>query len=67
LKGCSPTGERELGQLAVTYGQPEIQTIEIEGDEYLFPIRLHCPRNRRGEVVLAIEWPDRCVLLHCKG
>ncbi len=59
--------ERELEQLAVAYGQPEVRTIEIEGDEYLFSTRLHRSRNRRGEVVLVIERPDRCVLLHRKG
>jgi len=59
--------ERELEQLAVAYGQPEIRTIEMEGDEYLFSTRLHRSRNRRGEVVLAIERPGRCVLLHRKG
>ncbi len=28
----SPIEKRELEQLAVAYGQPEIWTIEIEGD-----------------------------------
>ena len=63
----SRVDEQELEQLAVAYGQPEIRMIEIEGDEYLFSTRLHRSRNRRGEVVLAIERPDRCVLLHRKG
>ena len=59
--------ERELEQLAAAYGQPEIRTIEIEGDEYLFSTRLYRSRNRRGEVVMAVERPGRCVLLHRKG
>ena len=67
MSGYSPIDERELEQLAATYGQPEIRTIEIEGDEYLFSSRLYRSRSRRGEVVLAIERPGRCVLLHRKG
>jgi len=67
LSGYSPIDERELEQLAVAYGQPEIRVIEIEGDEYLFSTRLYRSRDRRGEVVLAIERPGRCVLLHRKG
>jgi ADP-ribose pyrophosphatase YjhB (NUDIX family) len=59
--------EGELEQLAVAYGQPEIRTIEIEGDEYLFSSRRYRSRDRRGEVVLAVERPERCVLLHSKG
>jgi len=51
----------------MAYGQPEIRVIEIEGDEYLFRTRFHRTRDRRGEVVLAIERPGRCVLLHTKG
>jgi len=64
-----------LEQLAATYGQPEMRTIEMEGDEYLFATRLYRSQDRRGEVVLAIERPARlprrgqarCVLLHRKG
>jgi len=67
LSGYSPIDEHELEQLAVAYGQPEIRVIEIEGDEYLFSSRLYRSRSRRGEVVLAIERPGRCVLLHRKG
>jgi len=63
----NPIDEHEVEQLAVAYGQPEIRTIEIEGDEYLFRTRLHRTRNRRGEVVLAIGRPAGCVLLHSKG
>ena len=71
----SPVDERELEQLAATYGQPEMRTIEMEGDEYLFATRLYRSQDRRGEVVLAIERPARlprrgqarCVLLHRKG
>ena len=59
--------ERELEQLTAAYGQPEVRTVEIEGDDYLFSTRLCRSRNRRGEVVLAIERPGRCVLLHRKG
>lgn len=67
MSSYSPIDERELEHLAVAYGQPEIRTIEIEGDKYLFRTRLHHTRNRRGEVVLAIERPEGCVLLHRKG
>ena len=67
MSGYSPIDERELEQLALAYGQPEIRTIEIEGDEYLFSTRRYRSRDRRGEVVLAIERPGRCVLLHSKG
>jgi ADP-ribose pyrophosphatase YjhB (NUDIX family) len=67
LSGYSPIEKRELEQLAAAYGQPEIRVIEIEGDEYLFSTRLHRSKSRRGEVVLAIERPGRCVLLHRKG
>jgi 8-oxo-dGTP pyrophosphatase MutT (NUDIX family) len=67
LSVYSPIDEHELEQLAVTYGQPEMRVIEIEGDEYLFSSRLYRSRSRRGEVVFAIERPGRCVLLHRKG
>ena len=67
MSSCNTIDERELEQLAVAYGQPEIRTIEIEGDEYLFRTRLHRTRDRRGEVVLAVERPGGCVLLHRKG
>jgi 8-oxo-dGTP pyrophosphatase MutT (NUDIX family) len=67
LSGYSPIDERELEQLALAYGQPEIRMVEIEGDEYLYSSRLYSSRSRRGEVVLAIERPGRCVLLHRKG
>jgi len=67
LSGYNPIDERELEKLATAYGQPEIRTIEIEADEYLFSSRLYRSRDRRGEVVLAIQRPGRCVLLHSKG
>jgi NAD+ diphosphatase len=67
LTSYSRIDERELEQLAIAYGHPEIRTIEIEGDEYLFTTRLHRSRKRRGEVVLAVERPGQCVLLHRKG
>jgi len=70
----SPVDERELEQLAAAYGQPQMRTIEMEGDEYLFATRLYRSQDRRGEVVLAVERPARCVprlgrgvLLHRKG
>jgi 8-oxo-dGTP pyrophosphatase MutT (NUDIX family) len=67
LTDYRPIDERELEQLAVAYGQPERRIVEIEGDEYLFSSRLYRSGSRRGEVVLAIERPGRCVLLHRKG
>jgi ADP-ribose pyrophosphatase YjhB (NUDIX family) len=66
LRSYSPIDEYELEQLAAAYGRPEIRTIEIEGDEYLFSTRLYRSRDRRGEVVLAIERPGHCLLLHRK-
>lgn len=57
----------ELEQLAATYGQPQVRTIEIDGDEYLYATRLYRSLDRRGEVVLAVERPGHCVLLHHKG
>jgi ADP-ribose pyrophosphatase YjhB (NUDIX family) len=62
-----PIEERELDSLAATYGQPEIRTVDIESDEYLFATRLYRVQDRRGEIVLAIERPDRRLLLHRKG
>lgn len=59
--------QTELYQLSVAYGQPEIRTIELAGDAYLFSTRLNRSRNKRGEVVLAIERPGQCVLLHRKS
>lgn len=63
----NPMDERELKKLATAYGQPEMRTIEIEADEYLFASRLYRSRDRRGEVVLAVERQGGCVLLHRKG
>jgi ADP-ribose pyrophosphatase YjhB (NUDIX family) len=59
--------DTELYHLSLAYGQPEILRIDLEGDEYLFSTRLHRSRHKRGEVVLAIERPGQCVLLHRKG
>lgn len=59
--------ERELARLASTYGQPEMRTIEMAGDEYLYATRLYRSQDRRGEVVLAVERRGRGVLLHHKG
>lgn len=67
MKDFGYIGETELHQLSVAYGQPEIRTIEIAGDAYLFSTRLNRSRNKRGEVVLAIERPGKCVLLHRKS
>jgi ADP-ribose pyrophosphatase YjhB (NUDIX family) len=67
LKYNGDIDEGELHQLSVAYGQPEIRTIELTGDEYLFSTRHNRSRNRRGEVVLAIERPEQCVLLHRKS
>ncbi|TEU21958.1 MAG: NUDIX hydrolase [Anaerolineales bacterium] len=67
MSGYNAIDERELEQLAVAYGQPEMRVVEIEGDGYLFSSRLYRSRSRRGEVVLAVGRPGRCVLLHRKG
>jgi ADP-ribose pyrophosphatase YjhB (NUDIX family) len=67
LKHLSDIDENELHQLSATYGQPEIRAIDLAGDEYLFSTRLNRSRNKRGEVVLAIERPNQCVLLHRKS
>jgi ADP-ribose pyrophosphatase YjhB (NUDIX family) len=67
LKEYGYINETELHQLSVAYGHPEIRTIDLEGDEYLFSTRLNRSRNKRGEVVLAIERPGQSVLLHRKS
>lgn len=67
MKDYGYIDETELQQLSVAYGHPEIRTIDLEGDEYLFSTRLNRSRNKRGEVVLAIERPGKCVLLHRKS
>jgi 8-oxo-dGTP pyrophosphatase MutT (NUDIX family) len=67
LSSYNPIDKRELEQLALAYGQPEIRIVEIEGDEYLFASRRYRSRDRRGEVVMAVGRPRRCVLLHRKG
>ena len=68
MGGCySPVETGELGRLAEAYGEPVQRAIDIDGDEYLFATRLYRSLDRRGEVVLAVERPDQCVLLHRKG
>lgn len=67
MKDYGYIGEAELHQLTEAYGQPEIRTIKLAGDEYLFSTRLNRSKNKRGEVVLAIERPEQCVLLHRKS
>lgn len=58
---------KEIERLALTYGRPEIRSVEIKGDEYLLSSRLHRAKSRRGEVVMAIARPEQQVLLHTKG
>jgi ADP-ribose pyrophosphatase YjhB (NUDIX family) len=67
LKDNGYIDEGELHQLSVAYGQPEIRTVGLAGDKYLFSTRLNRSRNKRGEVVLVIERPEQCVLLHRKS
>ena len=67
MKDLGYIDKTELHQLSLAYGQPEIRTIDLEGDEYLFSTRLNRSRNKRGEVVLVIERPKQCVLLHRKS
>ena len=68
MSDCGPPIEtRELEMLAAAFGQPEMRTIDVEGDEYLFATRLYRSRDRRGEVVLAIQRPACRLLLHHKG
>ena len=62
-----PLEPQELERLTSTYGQPEVRTMEIEGDEYLFATRLYRSQDRRGEVVLVVDRPGERVLLHHKG
>jgi len=62
-----PTETREMAELAAAFGRPEMRTIDIEGDEYLLATRLYRSQDRRGEVVLAIQRPGSCLLLHHKG
>lgn len=67
MSSYTPVDEREIERLAAAYGQPEMRTVQVEGDEYVYSTRLHRTEERRGEVVLAIERLARCVLLHRKG
>jgi NAD+ diphosphatase len=46
---------------------PEIRSVILQGDEYLFATRLYRTMDRRGEVVMAVEHPAGSVLLHTKG
>ncbi len=62
-----PIDEAELARLAARYGEPIRMTPDIEGDEYLFFSRLSRTRDRRGEVVMAVERPGGRVLLHRKS
>jgi ADP-ribose pyrophosphatase YjhB (NUDIX family) len=62
-----PLEGHELQQLAAGYGHPELRSIDIDGDEYLFATRLYRVQDRRAEVVLAIERPGGRILLHRKG
>jgi ADP-ribose pyrophosphatase YjhB (NUDIX family) len=63
----APIDPAELDGLTEAFGQPEVRTIDIPGDEYLFATRLYRSLDRRAEVVLAVERPQRRVLLHRKG
>ncbi|NIM94966.1 MAG: NUDIX domain-containing protein [Anaerolineales bacterium] len=57
----------EFAELSWRYGEPEVRTVSIEADEYLFVSRSHRASHRRGEVVMVIEPTDGYVLLHRKG
>ena len=62
-----PIDEAELARLAVAYGEPIRATPDVVGDEYIFSSRLQRTRDRRGEVVMAVERPGGRVLLHRKS
>lgn len=64
-----PIDAGELEALAAAFGQPDLRTVDLEGDEYLFATRLYRSQDRRGEVVLAIQrpGPGYRILLHHKG
>lgn len=62
-----PIDEAELDRLAAAYGEPIRATPDVDGDEYIFFSRLNRTRDRRGEVVFAVERPGGRVLLHRKS
>lgn len=57
----------EIVELAKRYGQPEVRSLALEADEYLFQTRHRRARSRRGEVVMVIEQISGAVLVHRKG
>ena len=61
--------ESEIARLAAEYGPFSRRQVEIEMSEAAFDFwwnKIAVKRNRRGEVVLAIQRPDGKVLLHTK-
>ncbi|MBU0494571.1 MAG: NUDIX hydrolase [Chloroflexi bacterium] len=63
----APIDNAELLHLTARYGEPLRATVEVEGDAYLYASRLGRTRDRRGEVVMAVERPGRRLLLHRKS
>lgn len=59
--------EREITYLSAAYGIPVRRKVEVEADEYLLTTRRSRSKSIRGEVVLIIERPNNCILLHRKG
>lgn len=62
-----PRNEREISQLTAAFGEPTYRERTIIADKYLYASRLSRSRSKRGEVVMIIERPNECVLLHRKG
>ena len=59
--------KEEYRYLITNYGRPALRTYRLKGDEYLIASRKYRSQNRRGEVVLAIERPNQCLLVHRKS
>lgn len=63
LPGFQP---RELHLLEAEFGRGAYHQETIQADSYLFSTRKRRMRDRRGEVVMIIQQPQDCVLIHRK-
>lgn len=57
----------EYEDLVASYGNPIHRTYRLQADDYLFRSRSYRSQTRRGEVVLAIDRPKGCLLVHRKS
>jgi ADP-ribose pyrophosphatase YjhB (NUDIX family) len=67
LDELNTINEREITYLSAAYGIPVRRKVEIGADDYLLSTRRSRSKSIRGEVVLIIDRPNNCVLLHRKG